>query len=180
MGRKYELVVVYDKKIRVVTTPDGVWRIVGSCLSLGMNKKIQIIQFRLTKGCVIALLVTILSGFGFAQSPPKGSSAHTSSANEVMAVPLNGVLFEFAPRLVRKTPVKIPAAEKRRHLNGVVVIRLIIEASGNPSDPEITRNTTGSNVLAVAAVTAAMQSKYAPATMKKQAVRSSMMIPYVF
>ena len=115
-----------------------------------------------------------------AQASKKPTPSHASSSQELMPFILDGIAFDVAPRILKRTTVKIPSAEKKAHSKGIVIVRLIVEQSGKPSAPEIMRNTTGSNPLAAAALTAVMGYKFAPATLKNKPVRAGLAIPIVF
>jgi len=147
--------------------------------------------FRLRQNSIIILLALIAMLYQpvAGQTPKKSPStkaAHGQGSgqqvpeNKVTALPEDGIMFDAAPVIKKRFPVRIPASEKRTHASGVVFVRMTIEASGKPSKPSIVQNTTNSGVLAAVAVTAAMQYKYKPAYLKKKAIRAALVIPFVF
>lgn len=76
------------------------------------------------------------------------------------------------PKPILEVPQRYPLRERRRGVEGVVVLSLFVNARGNVDSVRVLDNTTGSEVLRDAAMEAAYASRYEPARREGKRVPS--------
>jgi protein TonB len=113
--------------------------------------------------------------------PPPPPSAVTSA--EAEPEPEIFVVVEQPPEMIGGMPalledLEYPTLARRASLEGRVVVRIVVNLDGSPSDPSILRSV--SEVLDKEAIRAVMLQKFKPGRQRGRPVRVYMAIPVVF
>ncbi|MFV0421649.1 TonB family protein [Oleidesulfovibrio sp.] len=120
-------------------------------------------------------------------STPNFSADMHSGLKDGIAMPtgdLGGIGFSMdevdeAPQVTRRVPPEYPYGAKRNHIEGEVIVRMLVTSQGKPSNLSI-HSATPSGVFETAALNAANRWKFRPGYYKGQAVDTWVIIPFNF
>lgn len=109
--------------------------------------------------------------------PPAQEDEDDFDENEIF------VAVEHVPEILGgvahlQSLVEYPAIARKAQMEGTVVVRVIVNTNGLPSDPEVLRSAGA--VLDAAATEAVMKLKFKPGMQRNRAVRTMMAIPVKF
>jgi protein TonB len=83
------------------------------------------------------------------------------------------------PVLLKRSIPEYPPRARRLHIQGEVVIRLIVDASGNPRDSRI-EEAHPKGYFEQAALTAVGKTRFSPGLVEGKAVNTVVLIPFIF
>jgi TonB family protein len=84
------------------------------------------------------------------------------------------------PAVTKSVNPVYPEEAKKNGIEGTIVLKVLVDKDGNVKKAEVTRRTDGSVALEQAAIDAAKQWTFKPATIKKQPVQIWVSLPFKF
>lgn len=124
--------------------------------------------------------------FTAAQASPGGNTADASAASAVDAAAAPGADKVYSPRQLDQAPAvtkgvkpEYPSSARSRKVEGRVIVRMVVETSGQPGQCSI-HSATPQGYFEEAALDAARRMRFRPGTKAGKTVRTLVLLPFDF